>query len=120
MSMTEALTVVGAANAIVLFVCCGAMGPLGWRWSDVMGGASWESAVAVMVAALTVWLLRTMDPIRFSTRFLVIPLVTIFEGAVLLRPEITGRMAVGFLLLAGGSLWMLGAKQVEEKVLTLR
>jgi drug/metabolite transporter (DMT)-like permease len=96
------------------------MGPLDWRWRDVVGGVSWESAVAVMVAAVTVWLLRTMDPIRFSTRLLVIPLVTIFEGAVLLRPDVTGRMAVGFLLLAGGVFWMLGAKQVEEKVLTLR
>ena len=120
MSTTKALTVVGAANAIVLFVCCGALGSLDWRWRDVVRGLSWESAVAVIVAALTVWLLQAMDPIRFSARFLVIPLMTILEGAVLLRPEVTGRMAVGIVLLAGGATWMLGAKQVEEKILTLR
>ena len=120
MSTTEALTIVGATNAVVLFVCCGALGSLDWRWRDVVGGVSWESVVAVIVAALTVWLLQTMDPIRFSARFLVIPLLTIFEGAALLRPEITGRMAVGSVLLAGGAIWMLGAKQVEEKVQTLR
>jgi hypothetical protein len=62
-----------------------------------------------------------MAPVRFSARFLVIPLVTIVEGFVLLRPEVTGRMVVGTVLLAVGTAWMLMTKrQVDEEVLTLR
>jgi hypothetical protein len=65
--------------------------------------------------------LREIRPVEFSARFLVIPLVTILEGAVLLRPEITGRIVMGFILLTGGAVWMLaGRGQVDEEVLTLR
>jgi drug/metabolite transporter (DMT)-like permease len=118
---TEALAIVGISNAVCLFAWCGAVGLLDLRWRDVAGGVWWGWGVGVIVAALTVWLLREMDPVRFSARFLVIPLLTIVEGFVLLRPEVTGRMVVGIGLLAGGSAWMLGVRrQVDEEVLTLR
>ncbi len=74
-----------------------------------------------VVAALTVWLLREIDPVRFSARFLVIPLVTIVEGLALLRPEVTGRMVAGMVLLSGGAAWILMTpREVDEEVLTLR
>jgi drug/metabolite transporter (DMT)-like permease len=120
-STTEALVVVGVSNAACLLAWCGAVGSLDWRWRDVADGVWWGWGVGVIVAALTVWLLREMAPVRFSARFLVIPLVTIVEGFVLLRPEVTGRMVVGTVLLAVGTAWMLMTKrQVDEEVLTLR
>jgi hypothetical protein len=40
---------------------------------------------------------------------------------VLLRPQVTGRMAAGTVLLAGGAVWILsGRLQVDKEVLTLR
>jgi drug/metabolite transporter (DMT)-like permease len=116
----EALVVVGISNAIFLLACCGVRSSLDWRWHDV-ASARWLSLANVMVAALTIWLLQRMDPVRLSARFLVIPLVTILEGAVLLRPDVTARMVVGIALLAGGAVGLLAAKpRRDEEVLTLR
>jgi len=119
-SVMEALTIVGISNAVCLFAWCG-VGLLDLRWRDAAGGVWWGWLAGATVAALTVWLLREIDPVRFSARFLVIPLVTIVEGFVLLRPEVTGRMVAGTVLLAGGVAWMMMApREVDEEVLTLR
>jgi drug/metabolite transporter (DMT)-like permease len=119
-SVIEALTIVGISNAVCLFAWCGAVGSLDLRWSGAAGGVWWGWMVGATITALTVWLLREIDPVRFSARFLVIPLVTIVEGFVLLRPEVTGRMVAGTVLLAGGAGWMLKEKRkVDEEVLTL-
>ena len=120
-SVMEALATVGVSNAVCLFVWCGVVGSLELRWRDAAGGVSWGWVVGAAVAALTVWLLREIDPVRCSARFLVMPLVTIVEGFVLLRPQVTGRMAAGTVLLAGGAVWILsGRQQVDKEVLTLR
>jgi len=120
-SVMEALAIVGVSNAVCLFIWCGVVGSLDLSWRDLASGVSWSWGVGAVVAALTVWLLRKIDPISFSARFLVIPLVTIMEGFVLLRPEVSGRMIVGTVLLAGGAAWVLSTRrQVDKEVLTLR
>ena len=117
----EALAVAGVSNAVVLLTWCAVHGMLDWRWRDIAAGVAWQGAVSAALVAVEVWLLREIPPVGFSVRFLLIPLVTILEGAVLLRPEITGRILVGFLLLTGGAVWVLaGRGQVDEEVLTLR
>jgi drug/metabolite transporter (DMT)-like permease len=120
-TVMEAIAIVGIPNAVCLFVWCGAVGSLDLKWRDVAGGLRWGWSVETVVAALTVWLLREIDPVRFSARFLVIPLVTIVEGLALLRPEVTGRMVGGMVLLSGGAAWILMTpREVDEEVLTLR
>ena len=117
----EGFAVAGASNAVALLVWCGVRRQLDWRWSDIAGGVSMGSFAGVIALALTVWLVREMKPVRFSARFLAIPLVTIMEGLVLLRPGVTGRTTVGILLLMTGVVWMLAGKEsAEGETLTLR
>jgi hypothetical protein len=70
---------------------------------------------------LFVWLWRKMPPVRFAARYLVIPLLTILESFVLMRPEWTVRMGFGTALLAAGGGMLLFLKAGEEEtVLSLR
>jgi prepilin signal peptidase PulO-like enzyme (type II secretory pathway) len=77
--------------------------------------------VDVVEVWLIVWLLREMPPVRFAARYLVIPLVTVLESFVLMRPEWTVRMVFGTFLLAAGAGALLFWKVAEEEtVLSLR
>ena len=117
----EGFAVAGASNAVALLVWCGVRRQLDWRWSDVAMGVSIGSVGELVALALTVWLVRALDPVRFSARVLAIPLMTVIEGLVLLRPGVTGRTAVGILLLAIGTAWLLVGKVPEEaEALTIR
>ena len=56
-----------------------------------------------------------------QARYLVIPLLTVVEGYVVLRPELTFRMGFGVVLLAAGAGMILFAKPAaDEAVLSLR
>jgi drug/metabolite transporter (DMT)-like permease len=77
--------------------------------------------VDVSEVLLIVWLLREMRPVRFAARYLVIPLLTVLEGYVLMRPELTVRMVFGAGLLAAGAGMLLFLKASEEEtILSLR
>jgi len=120
-SLLEALAVVGSANAITLLSWCTVRRSFDWRWQEATQGAPVGWIAGLITTALTVWLLRVMQPVRFSARFLVIPLVTIAEGIVLLRPEVSGRTLAGLILLCAGTGWLVVAdEQVRNEVLTLR
>jgi drug/metabolite transporter (DMT)-like permease len=113
------LAVIGLANAAVLLFWCGLRGELAMR------GWGTQSVVAVFseaaIFALTVWLVGAIDPARFSARFLVVPLLTVVEGMMVLRPEFNGRLVAGLaLLLAGSGLLLRGNEAVEDEVLSLR
>jgi drug/metabolite transporter (DMT)-like permease len=93
-----------------------------------LGGAEWRadgawSSVAASGAevVLLVLLLREITPVRLGARFFLVPLLTIVEGVVLLRPELTSRMVAGAALLAGGALFLLLSRETEEETsLSLR
>jgi drug/metabolite transporter (DMT)-like permease len=55
--------------------------------------------------------------VRFAARYLVIPLLTVVEGYVVLRPEVTARMVVGAVLLVGGTVWVLFSKASDDEVI---
>jgi hypothetical protein len=79
------------------------------------------SLVDLVEVLLIVWLLREMPPIRFAARYLVIPLLTVLESYVVMRPEWTVRMGFGTVLLAAGAGMLLFLKAGEEEaVLSLR
>ena len=88
---------IGLAQALGIFLLgeCGGV----FLWRDFLrgwSGAGWVMGLMQGVEAmLLVRLLRWMEPVRMGARLLVIPLVTIVEGAVLLRPELTVRMGIG-------------------------
>jgi drug/metabolite transporter (DMT)-like permease len=119
--MVEAIALVGFANALFFLGCAALSDGIVWRWSDVISVVSISSLVDVAEVLLIVWLLRDIPPIRFSSRYLVIPLVTVLESYVVERPEVTARMAGGTILLAAGAGLLLFLKaRDEDAVLSLR
>ena len=52
---------------------------------------------------LLVWVLRELFPPKLAVRFLLIPLLSAFEGAILLHTGISLRMACGIILIVIGS-----------------
>jgi hypothetical protein len=119
--LVNSIALVGLANSLFFLVCGVLGGGIVGRWADVTSVVSISSFVDVAEVLLIVWLLRDMPPIRFSSRYLVIPLVTILESYVVERPEVTARMVGGTILLAAGAgmLLFLNARD-EETVLSLR
>ena len=120
-AFADAIAVVGLANAVFLLVWSAVREEVVWRGSGLASVMSITSVVDVVEVLLITWLLREMPPIRFAARYLVIPLLTVLESYVVMRPEWTVRMGFGTALLAasGGVLLFLRAGE-EETVLSLR
>lgn len=115
------MAVMGFANAVFLLAWSAAVGEGVWRVSALVPAVSLESLADVAEVLLIVWLLREMPPIRFAARYLVIPLVTVLESLVVMRPAATIRMWCGIVLLAAGAGLLLFRKSGEEgTVLSLR
>ena len=119
--LAESVSVVGLANAVFLLVWSAVRGDVVWRGSSLASMLSASSLVDVVEVLLLVWLLREIPPVRFSARYLAIPLLTVLESYVLMRPEWTVRMGFGTVLLAVGAGMLLFLKVGdEETVLSLR
>jgi hypothetical protein len=119
--LAVAIAVTGLANAAFLLIWSYVHEDLVWRWSELVSVASITSLVDVAEVLLILWLLGKMLPVRFAARYLAIPLLTVLEGLVLERPEVTVRIASGTLLLAAGAGMLLFLKVGEEEtVLSLR
>ncbi len=117
----NAIAVVGVANAVFLLFWSAVREEVVWRGDGLASAVSFGSLADVLEVLLITWLLREMAPIRFAARYLVIPLVTVLESYVLMRPDWTVRMGFGTALLAagGGMLLFLKASE-EETILSLR
>ncbi len=119
--LMSAIAVIGIANAVFPLSWSFVHEEVVWRWSGLASVVSFQSLVDVVEILLLVWLVREMRPVSFASRYLVIPLVTILESFVLMRPEWTARMGFGALLLAAGAGMLLFLKAGEEEtMLSLR
>jgi drug/metabolite transporter (DMT)-like permease len=120
-AIAETIVIVCFANAAFLMIC-GLVGrDFAGGWSGLTVMLSLSTYVDLIQMILVFWLLREMPPVRFATRYLVIPLLTIVEGYVALQPDVTARMVVGAALLIGGAAWILFSKAPDdEAVLSLR
>ena len=91
----------------------GALCRVGWTGVGDRGATAVGTEVARCLVldgsmvSLTVWLLRQMPPTAFSSRYLLVPLVTVVEGFLLLRPGGSWTLVAGLGLMAGGSAWLL-------------
>jgi drug/metabolite transporter (DMT)-like permease len=120
-SFVDAIAVVGVANAVFLLGWSAVREAFVWRGDGLASVVSISSLADVTEVLLITWLLREMSPVRFAARYLVIPLLTVLESYVVMRPEWTVRMGVGTALLAAGGGMMLFLKAGEEEtVLSLR
>lgn len=119
-AVAHAVAAICLANAVFLLVCSVVRGDFVLR-SGLASVISIASLVDVIEVVLIVWLLREMPPVRFAARYLLIPLLTILESYVLIRPEVTVRIACGTVLLAAGVGMLLFLKSGdEETMLSLR
>jgi drug/metabolite transporter (DMT)-like permease len=120
-ALADAIAVVGLANAAFLLISSAVREEVVWRGNGLASVMSIASLVDLVEVLLIVWLLREMPPIRFAARYLVIPLLTVLESYVVMRPEWTVRMGFGTVLLAAGAGMLLFLKAGEEEaVLSLR
>lgn len=101
-------------NAVVLLVACIATGQATLQLTMLRGLFSFSTVVHVAVLFTLFLLLRTMPPARLAARFLAVPLLTVLEGFVLLRPQPTWRMALGFVLALIGTTLLLREKGTGE------
>jgi len=69
-------------------------------WKEVLLFGALQICLTAVLIVLTLWLLQRWSPTQVSARYLAVPLVTIVEGAGLLRPEISWTMGLGLALLA--------------------
>lgn len=75
-------------------------------------GEAWTFPLADLLAdgfsfAMSVFVLLRMGPLRWSAQFLLLPLVTLLEGVMFLRPSLTARSWTGLLLIAIGGVYLL-------------
>ena len=119
--IAETIVIVCLANAAFLVICGLVSRDFAGGWSGLTAMLSLSTCVELIQMVLVFWLLREMSPVRFSTRYLVIPLLTVVEGYVIVRPEVTARMVVGAALLIGGTAWILFSKAPDDgEILSLR
>jgi hypothetical protein len=113
--------VAGFANAAFLLGWSAVHEDMVWRASGLASVVSVSSLVDVIEVLLIFWLLRVMPPVRFASRYLLIPLLTVVEGYFVVRPELTVRIVSGTVLLAAGAgvLLFFDAER-EERILSLR
>jgi drug/metabolite transporter (DMT)-like permease len=116
-AIADAAIIVCFANAAFLVICGLVARDFAGGWSGLSAILSLSSGIDLIQIILVFWLLREMSPVRFGTRYLVIPLLTIVEGYVFLRPEVTARMLVGIVLLTAGAVWILIAKAPDDEVI---
>jgi drug/metabolite transporter (DMT)-like permease len=121
--VVDAVAIVCLSNAVFLVVWCLVSQSFVWGWAAISSNFSVSSVVSLVEVVLVIWLLREMRPVHFAARYLVIPLLTVVEGIVVLRPELTVRMGVGVVLLGVGAgrilLWS-SLEGSEEEGLSLR
>jgi hypothetical protein len=116
-----ALAIAGVANAIFLLFWSAIHEETSWRFASLASLPSIASLTDLVEISLIVWLLREMWPIRFASRYLLIPLLTVLESYGVMRLPLTVRMVSGTALLAAGAMMLLSLKaRDEETVLSLR
>jgi drug/metabolite transporter (DMT)-like permease len=114
----RALATVGFIAATAVMSAASGLSMLAFSYGQWSRGPSWTwPLIGVEVIRcfgfdapamlLTVWLLRRMDPIAYSARYLLVLLVGIVESLVLMRPSMVWTGWLGLLLILGGSLALL-------------
>ena len=118
---SRAAALICLPTAAFLLACSRLNDPLVLDQTALASLLSVSSLVGLIEILLLLRLVRAMPPIRFAARYLVIPLLTVLEGYIILRPPMTLRIAAGaILLIAGTATLLLLNPSNEEAVLSLR
>ncbi len=120
-NLREAIAVICLSNAAALLIYGAAQGGLVWSRSGLTSLLLPPSLVDLAEILMLLVLLRAMQPVRFASRYLLIPLLTVVQGYVLVRPVLTVRVVAGAALLAAGTGLLLFLKPTDDRVgLSLR
>ncbi len=118
---SRAAALICLPTAAFLLACSRLNDPLVLDQTALASLLSVSSLVGLIEILLLLRLVRAMPPIRFAARYLVIPLLTVLEGYIILRPPMTLRIAAGaILLIAGTATLLLLNPSDEEALLSLR
>jgi drug/metabolite transporter (DMT)-like permease len=116
----RAIAIICLSNAAFLLLCSLPAKAL-LNPHNLASTASPTSLIDTAEILLLLWLLRAMPPVRFAARYLLIPLLTVAEGFLLVRPLFSLRIAAGTLLLvAGTALLLFLTPSADEDLLSLR
>ena len=113
-SMTQALSIVLFSNGCFLLAAATITGHLSLDNLHPTALLSFANAMYLAVNILLIVLFRALPPLLLSTRYLLIPLLSILQGIVLLHPEFTLRMGSGLLLMIGGLAWFFATARAKE------
>jgi drug/metabolite transporter (DMT)-like permease len=116
--VSDAVALVCLANAVFLLICSSVMGAIIWDRGSLLSLLSWSSLVNLAEVLLLLWLLRRMPPVQFASRYLLIPLLTVLESYILVRPPLTLRIGAGTILLTIGT-GLLLLQHPEDEVVSL-
>jgi drug/metabolite transporter (DMT)-like permease len=117
----DAAIMICLSNAAFLLACNHAGQPFLWSPRSLVSMISLSTVVNLIEVLLLLWLVRSLSPVRFAARFLIIPMLTILEAYVLLRPQLTLRIGGGVaLLVIGTTMLVLANPDREEPELSLR
>ena len=86
-----------------------------WSWNVAGPGLVWSAAVEWPSLLLLFWLMHRMSAVQMTTRFLLAPLIANLISLILLRPTVNLRAALGLLLIASGTGWLLFKRESEEE-----
>lgn len=117
--LLDAVALVCLSNAVFLLICGWVMGAIVWDRGSLLSLLSWSSLVNLAEVLLLLWLLRRMPPVQFASRYLLIPLLTVLEAYILVRPPLTLRIGAGTILLATGAGLLLLQHSTEDEVVSL-
>jgi drug/metabolite transporter (DMT)-like permease len=117
--LSDAVALVCLSNGVFLLICGWARGAIVWDRGSLLSLLSWFSLVNLAEVLLLLWLLRRMPPVQFASRYLLIPLLTVLEAYILVRPPLTLRIGAGTILLAAGVGLLLFQHPAKEEVESL-
>ena len=109
-----ALAVIGTSSAALLALY-GAS--IGWPRIDsgILSREILRCAIFDLpIIWLTIWLARETAPARFSSRFLLIPAVTVLEGFAFEHGPVDARATLAILLLCGGGAMLVFKEEPDE------
>jgi drug/metabolite transporter (DMT)-like permease len=113
-TLPQALSIILFTNGCFLLAAAAITGHLSPDNLHPAALISLSNTLYLAVNILLIVLFRNLAPLLLSTRYLLIPLLTILQGIVLLRPHFTLQMGCGLLLMIGGLAWFFATARAEE------
>lgn len=113
-ALPQALSIILFTNGCFLLTAAAITGHLSPENLHPSALLSLSNALYLAVNILLIVLFRSLAPLLLSTRYLLIPLLSILQGLVLIRPQFTLQIGCGLLLMIGGLTWFFATATVQE------